>query len=350
MQKAYLFAFIAIICVVLYLVSTTSIGTPQISLPSGRTAPAERVISLCKPLPIIVMGLDASDRRLVGVHPGAKVGMQSNVLNHYFPNFQNLPDKVCTQGFAPNMEEIIRLKPDMILMWSRFSEAIAQMQGFGYNVTGLRYDGSEQNDRDLVNILAKVIGREAKANSIMQWRDSALQQMKLVSDRISPENRPKVLYFYNYETLNVGGEKCYENVCINLAGGRNLGVGLGVGRSVNLEQILEWDPDIILVGGWLNHTNPVNIYQNPMLADLSAVRNRRVFKVPIWASNESVLPWKWMAEMIQPALFDYNLREEIHTSYSWQYKIDLTESDIDEVLFYQANAASQGYTHFKSPQ
>ena len=350
MKKAFLFAFITLICGVLYLVSTTSIDTQQISVSYGHAAPAERVISLCKPLPIIVMGLDASDRRLVGVHPGAKVGMQSNVLNHYFPNFQNLPDKVCTQGFAPNMEEIIRLKPDMILMWSRFSEAIAQMQGFGFNVTGLKYDGSEQNDRDLVNIVAKVIGREARADSIMVARDSTLQQIRAVSDRIPPENRPKVLYFYNYETLNVGGEKCYESFCIDLAGGRNLGVGLGVGRSVNLEQILEWNPDIILVSGWLNNTNPVNIYQNPMLADLSAVRNRRVYKVPIWASNEAVLSWKWMAEMIQPALFDYNLREEIHTSYSWQYKIELTESDIDEVLFYQANAASQFYTQFKSTQ
>ncbi|MFN0176536.1 MAG: ABC transporter substrate-binding protein [Saprospiraceae bacterium] len=350
MKKAYLFIFMAIICGVIYLVSTTSIDTPQLSMPSGHTAPAERVISLCKPIPIIVLGLDGSDRRLVGVHPGAKVGMQSNVLNHYFPNFQHLPDNVCTQGFAPNMEEILRLKPDMVLTWSRFSEAIAQMQGFGLNVMGLHYDGSDQNDRDIVNIVAKVIGREAKADSIMKERDTLVRQIKAISDPIPTENRPKVLYFYNYQTLNVGGEKCYENFCINLAGGRNLGVGLGVGRSVNLEQILEWDPDIVLVGGWLNNTNPENIYQNPMLADLNAVRNRRVYKVPIWASNESALSWKWMAEIIQPNLFKFDLREEIHKSYAWQYKIDLSESDIDEVLFYETNAASRLYTNFKNIQ
>ncbi len=348
MNRLYLFAFIAIICSVIYLVSKTSISTPQTDMPDRHSGPVERIISLCKhPIPIIVIGLDASDRRLVGINPAAKISMQSNILNHYFPGFQNLSDKVCTQGFVPNIEEIMGLKPDMILTWSRFPEAIAQMQGFGFNVVGINYDGSDQNDRDMVNIIAKAIGRETMADSIMQLRDSTLQQIKAIGGPVPNENKPKVIFFYNYETLNVGGERCYEHFSINVGGARNLGAGLGVGRSVNLEQIMEWNPDIILLGGWLKNTNPTDIYRNPILADLSAVRNRRVFKVPLWGSNESVLIWKWMAEVIQPALFDFNLRAEIQKSYSWQYKINLTEEDIDQVLFYHENSVSPSYTNFK---
>ncbi|MBC7777799.1 MAG: ABC transporter substrate-binding protein [Phycisphaerae bacterium] len=349
MKKFFLFTFIAIICGVIYLVNTTSKNTPQVAAPSGHIGHVERIISLCKhPIPIIIMGLDASDRRLVGIHPVAKLSMQSNVLYKYFTGLQKISDKICSKSFSPNIEELIRLKPDMILNWSRYAEAIAQMQGFGFNVVGINYDGSDQNDRDMIHIVAQAMGREAMADSIMQLRDSTLRQIRTVSDNILSEKRPKVIFFYNYETLCVGGEKCYENFCINLAGGRNMGAGLGIDRCVNLEQILEWDPDIILFGGWLNTTDPEDIYQNPILADLSAVRNRRVFKAPIWASNESILIWKWMAELIQPDLFDYNMREEIRTSYSWQYKINLTESDIDQVLFYQANAASPFYTKFNS--
>ncbi len=351
MKNLYLFLFIAAILGVMYLVGTTSINTPQIGMPSGHSGPVERIVSLCKhPVPIIVLGLDASERRLVGVNPATKLSMQSNVLNKYFPDFQNLSDKVCSKAFSPNIEELIRLKPDIILTWSRFREGIAQMQGFGFNVVGINYDGSDQNDRDMVNMVAKAMGRETMADSLMQWRDSTLKQIRGISDPIPAEKRPKVIFFYNYETLCVGGEKCYENFCINLAGGRNMGAGLGIDRCVNLEQILEWDPDIILFGGWLNNTTPEDIYQNPILADLSAVRNRRVFKTPIWASNESVLIWKWMAAVIQPDFFDYNLREEIHKSYSWQYKINLTEDDINEVLFYQENAASQFFTKFNSKE
>ncbi len=348
MKKAYIFLIVLFICGVLYLVSTTSINTPQINTPDRQRGPVERIISLCKhPIPVIVLGLDASDRRLVGINPGAKMGLQSNILSRYFPGLQKISYKVCTNGFAPNIEEMTKLHPDMVLTWSRFPEAIAQMQGFGFNVVGINYDGSDQNDRDMVYLVARAIGREAKADSIMQIRDSTLRQMKAVSDPLLPQDKPKVIFLYNYETLCVGGERCYENFCINLAGGRNMGAGLGVDRCVNMEQILEWDPDIILIGGWLNNTNPANIYQNPMLADLSAVRNRRVYKAPIWSSNESVLIWKWMAEVIQPALFDAELRKDIADSYAWLYNINLTEDDIDQVLFYPANAGSQAYPNLK---
>lgn len=352
MKKFYLLIFIGIICCVIYFAGATKTGSPDLAKTEAsrplHTGGVNRIITLSKhPIPFIIIGLDASERRLVGVNPD-KSGMQSNILSNYFPGFLNLPDKVCSKAFAPNIEEIIKLKPDLILNWSRFTEANAQMQSFGFNVIGVNYDGSDQNDRDMVNIVAKAIGREKKADSIMQWRDSTQLQIKAVSDNIPREKRPKVIFLYNYETLRVGGEKCYENFCINLAGGRNMGAGLGIDRSVNVEQILQWDPDIILFGGWIKNLDPEDIYQNPILADVSAVKNHRVIKMPHWASNESVLTWKWMAELTQPELFDYNLREDIRASYSWQYKINLTEDDIDRVLFCQENAGSPLYTKFKS--
>lgn len=127
-----------------------------------------------------------------------------------------------------------------------------------------------------------------------------------------------------------------------------MGAGLGIDRCVNLEQILEWDPDVILLGGWMRTTSPGDIYQNPMLANLSAVRNRRVFKTPIWASNESVLLWEWVAEILHPDLYHFNLREDIQAIYAWQYRVSLTESDLDQVLFYPENMASSWYENFKN--
>ncbi len=353
MKKFYLLIFIAVICCVIYYTSATKADPPDISTTNKQgavhTGGVNRIISLCKhPIPMIVLGLDASERRFVGLNPIFKANMQSTVLNSYFPGIQKVSGKVCVNGFSPNMEEIIKLNPDLILNWDRFPEAIAQMESFGYNVTGINYDGSDQNDREMIHIVAKAIGREKMADSIMQWRDSTQQQIKAISDNISYSNKPKVIFLYNYETLRVGGEKCYENFCIDLVGGRNMGAGLGIDRSVNIEQILEWDPDIILFGGWIKNINPEDIYQNPILAEVSAVRNKRVIKMPNWASNESVLIWKWLAKIIHPGLFDYDLRENIRASYAWQYKIKLTEEDTDKLLHCQANTASPLYNNFKS--
>ncbi len=352
MKKIFLLIFIAVLCCIIYYTGSTKTDSPGIAMTgthdSLHSDSVKSIISLCKhPIPVIILGLDGSEKRLVGLHPDFKIGMQSNLLNSYFPGIQKISGNVCAKAFAPNMEEIIKLKPDLILNWNRYPEAIAQMESFGYNVMGLTYDGSDQNDREMVGIVAKAIGRETMADSIIQLRDSSLKQIKMISNSIPYKDKPKVIFLYNYETLRVGGEKCYENFCIGLAGGRNMGAGLGIDRSVNIEQILEWDPDIILFGGWINNLDPEDIYQNPILANVSAVRNKRVLKMPHWASNESVLTWKWLAEIIQPDFFDYDIRENIRASYLWLYKIKLTEEDIDKVLFRAENEASPLYKDLK---
>jgi iron complex transport system substrate-binding protein len=354
MLRFYLLIFIVAICFIIYFVgSFTTNKVTELNLELPKYSPKKdgigRIISISKhPIPFIVLGLDGNEKRLVGINPDSKTGMQSNILNRYFPDFQNISDKVSSRAFVPNIEEILKLKPDLILNWKRFTEANAQMQGFGFKVIGINYDGSDENDREMINIVAKAIGKEQKADNILNLRNIISQKMKLISQKIPPQKRPKVIFFYNYETLRVGGEKCYENYCINLAGGQNMAAGLGVDKSVNIEQILEWDPDIILFGGWLQNLQPDIIYKSSILANVSAIRNRRVYKMPHWASNETVLIWEWLAEIIQPKLFDFNIRKNIRELYALQYKINLTEKDIDEVLFCKTNAGSVLYKNFNS--
>ncbi|MES2797147.1 MAG: ABC transporter substrate-binding protein [Bacteroidota bacterium] len=353
MNRSHLLIFIVLICFVIYFVGSSTSNSSQLnhqpSKYSNKKDSISRIISISKhPIPFIVLGLDANEKRLIGINPDSKIGMKSNILNQYFPGFQSISDKVSTKAFVPNIEEIIRLKPDLILNWKRFSEANAQMQSFGFKVIGINYDGTDENDREMINTVATAIGKEKKANSIMQKREIIKQKMKLISDNIPQQKRPKVIFFYNYETLRVGGEKCYENYCINLAGGRNMAAGLGVDKSVNIEQILEWNPDIILFGGWLQSLKPETIYQNPILAEVSAVRNHRVFKMPHWASNETELIWEWLAEIIQPKLFQFNIRENICELYTSQYKINLTDADIDELLFSNLNNGSAFYKNLNS--
>ena len=91
MKKIFLLIFIAVICSVIYFIrpgqtSVAGISVQDTLRPTGNVS---RVISLCKhPIPFILLGLDASEKRLVGINPDAKISMQSNVLNKYFPDFQ----------------------------------------------------------------------------------------------------------------------------------------------------------------------------------------------------------------------------------------------------------------------
>ena len=351
MKQLYVVFYVLLGCCAVYMICASVIQAPKMHIASApvdtKYVPVNRIVSLCKPVPMIVMGLDAGDGRLVGVNPETKLSMQNNILNKYFPAFQQLSGAVCNNAFEPNIEELIRLKPDLVLQWKRFAEKILEMQNFGFNVVGMEHDGSERAERDMVRILAGAIGRAPRADSILQMREAAMKKIKEITDPIPKDKRPRVIFVYNFEQMRIGGEKSYEHFCIELAGGRNMGVGLGVDRSVNIEQILVWDPEIIFIGGWRTNVTPDDLYNSPILKEVSAIRNRRVIKMPVWASNESVLTWGWMADILHPDLFYFDMRDEIRTSYAWQYHINLSEADIDKVLFNEQNAGSPLYDRFK---
>ena len=84
---------------------------------------------------------------------------------------------------------------------------------------------------------------------------------------------------------------------------------------------------------------------------ISAVKNRRVYKVPAglyrWAppnSFEKPLYMKWTAAIVQPKLFsDIDIRKEIRDFYASYYKYNLTEEQIDTILGLMAGASTPAW-------
>lgn len=335
----------------IYLVGIFGIGSenerPESTTPKSEIV--ERIVSLCKhPIPFIILGLDASDHRLVGINPATKRTMETKVLKNYFPEFKLISDKICNNSFAPNIEEIVRLNPDVVFTWSSLTSTTEKLKNFNLNVVDILYDGSELNDRVMINDLAKAIGQTAKADRLIVQRDIIKNEIEAISSNIPPAEKLKVIFFYNYDHFNVGGELCYENFCMQLVGGINMGQGLGLGRNVNIEQILEWNPDVILYGGWQDKVYPEEILQNPLFSDVTAVKKERVYKMPHWESTISPLIWLWMSEVFYPERYSFDLRTEIKTAYKNVYNISISENEVDQVLFMEENKNSHGYTQFES--
>ena len=75
---------------------------------------------------------------------------------------------------------------------------------------------------------------------------------------------------------------------------------------VNMERVLAWNPDIILISGW-GHAKD-GFKNNPNWRSVQAARNRQVYMIPQgifdWdlASGESVLLAIYMAKRYQPLL------------------------------------------------
>ena len=163
------------------------------------------------------------------------------------------------------------------------------------------------------------------------------------------------LYFMNYlSKLRVAGGPSYNNFYINLAGGKNVAKDLGMFTDVGIEQIIAWDPEVILLNGFEPKLTPKQVYDNKLLADVTAVKNRRVYQLPLggyrWdpPSHESPLTWLWLSMVLHPEKFDWNLHDRIDRNYRQIYGQGVTADDVGNILRFNVNADAAHYGIFRN--
>lgn len=107
------------------------------------------------------------------------------------------------------------------------------------------------------------------------------------------------------------------------------------GQPVTPEQLLEWDPDFILLPGGAAYTEE-DILADERLAGLYAVRNNRILTLPEAleaADSYSMLVGmqvQWLAMQLHPEFFEKQaVCEEILDFYQKRYGISLTMEDLE---------------------
>ncbi len=105
--------------------------------------------------------------------------------------------------------------------------------------------------------------------------------------------------------------------------------------TVTMEDVIAWDPDIILLG---RTTNTEMITNNDAWAGITAVKNDEIYVGPngvfYWdSSSERVLNILWLAKVLHPDLFqDLDLEAEVREYYSTFYGYDLTDEQARDLL------------------
>ena len=142
---------------------------------------------------------------------------------------------------------------------------------------------------------------------------------------------PGIIYFNRFSGgLKVAGHGSYNDFYIKLVGGHNPATGpqglKGKGMvGVDVEQVLAWDPEVILLGNF-DEAMPGDLYGNPVWQSVSAVRSRRVYKVPLggyrWdpPGQESQLMWRWLSDISFPSGNRSALRDETSDYFDFLYR------------------------------
>lgn len=317
--------------------------------------PAERIVTIPIPAAAMVIAIDGGTERLAGMHPLSRSALMDGILGEFFPAAQEIPADFVGDGFAPNVEEVLQLDPDLVIQWgTRGNDIVLPLTDAGLNVLTLAY-GTEELTREWIDIIGSVTQNEGKSDRLIGWRDEVMQTVQDDLSGVSDEDRPRVVYFLRFlSNLRVAGEGTYNDFYIDLAGGQNPADGASGWLNVDPEQIIAWDPEVILLNGFESDLSPQDVYDNPLFSGVSAVRDGRVYQVPLggyrWdpPSQESPLMWMWLAEVLQPEQVDYPLRDAIAEAYGWIYGQTPSAAQIDAVLRLEANGDAAGYGVFSA--
>lgn len=340
------------------LVETNTAGDEHLSVTDqfGRTVtfdgPVERIATTVIPLPAMLCGVDQSLEKLVAVNTSAQALAQKGFLATMFPAIMDLPHAANGTDFVPNIETIVAEKPDVTIQWGHYGqEIIAPIEQAGLDLLLLNY-GDQQLLEEWVSLLSTLVGKPERGEQILSTMH---QDQQRVEDIVAKSGKkPRAINIYNYDDLQVSGTGSYMDWWLNLCGATNPAAAAATGASamISREEILTWDPEVIFLGNFSTAT-PETMYNDPFWADMSAVRNKRVYRLPnggfSWdpPSNESNLSWLWVASLLHPEVTDIDLRSDMRDYFSYLYNHTLTDDEIDQILFMEANQISANYDVFR---
>ena len=310
----------------------------------------QRVVTLPIPLASMLMAIDGGPQRLAGMHPGSRADFDYGLLGHIYPQARQTPDDMVGEGFVPNVEALASGEADLVVQWGDRSESIVKpISALGIPVITVRY-GDSMLAAGWLRLLGSALGKAERGDALASWFEQRMAQIARRGAAIPLAERPRALYLYRAQAgLQVSGKGSSMDGDIVRAGGVNVAADVPGFATVNAEQLLAWDPEVILLNNFEPELNPDVIYQDPRLASLSAVRNKRVYQYPHggfrWdpPSQETPLAVDWLFSVLHPAKAEPGLRQRVQDTYQRLYQYSLSDEELDQLLKLKTNGASADY-------
>ncbi len=289
---------------------------------------------------------------IVGYAGSLKKVIENTVLSEIAPEL--LDASVTTQGQSDlNVEEIIKLKPDVILYNAQNKKHYEALSSTGIPLVGFPTIGAKtpadpiNRNREWFELLAQIFPSENLNANMLDKIDEMSNEIAAKIDKIPQENRPRALILWKLAdaTPIVAGKGTFGDFWLKRIGVENVAADTKGYAKVNFEDIYQWDPDIIYLDGpGLLDLTPQQVFDNSVdgvdFSPLTAVSNKKVYntKLGMWnwltPNPDAGLVYGWLAQCAYPEEFkDFDLEAKIKDFYKEFYKYELSDDQIKDMLY-----------------
>lgn len=273
----------------------------------------------------VVRGLKR-DKLLTEIYP--------SILNAAVPNAHE----------SLNIEEIARVKPDIVFVKDNIAKKITEtgsLSKIGIPFAVVAYNGMEQQ-MEAITLIGKIIGREKEAAEYNKYYHRCIEKVKKIVSEIPARKRIRV-YHSILEPLKTDGYGSISSEWMDIAGVINVSTAekdsiIEIDRFVNIEQVILWNPDVIIT-----HEDGARekIIQNPQWSSINAVKMKKIYKMPNGISRwghpgsiETPLAILWTVKTIYPEYSSsIDIEKETLFFYKKFFNYSLSNTKLNKILY-----------------
>jgi iron complex transport system substrate-binding protein len=242
------------------------------------------------------------------------------------------------RGSTVSLESLVQLKPDLVLDVGSIDATRTSMAERVRSQTGLPYellDGRLADSGALLRRAGGLLHLPERAEQLARVAD------RLVASLASGRARRSTTRIYlarGIDGLETGLGGSINVEVVEFVGAQNVAAAAGTGSltRVSLEQVLAWDPDVILTQ---EPAFAETALTDPAWRKTRAARERRVWLAPAlpfgWLDGppgvNRLIGALWLARRLDGTPVA-TIRDEVHAFYDTFYGVQLSAADLDRLL------------------
>lgn len=259
---------------------------------------------------------------------------------HDLPNFG--------MGDSINYEAVIAADPTIAVNVGTINDKMISdcdklSKSLGVPVVAV--DGDLSASAEAYRFMGELLGEEEQAEKLASYAEKTFADIEKME---VPEDKRVRIYYGNgehsLETAPAGSAHGQIIDMVNAVNVADLEMGEGSRVQISAEQLLAWDPDVIVVNGepkadMSGASAAETILANPDYASLKAVQNQQVYGTPnapfSWMDRpmgpNRIVGIRWLSGLIYPEYLNYNVDEEVKEFFDLFYHVQLTDEKLENI-------------------
>lgn len=243
-----------------------------------------------------------------------------------------------------NMEALIAEAPDVIIDIGEAKKTVKEdMDALQeqLNIPVIFVEATLPTMADAYEMLGDITGEKEQAGKLADYCRAEIGKADQNAAAIADADRKSVYFGLGEDGLHTNAKGSIHADVIDRIGAVNAAdveaVSSGGGSEVSFEQVLLWNPDLIIVDSQKLYDT---LTADPMWQELDAVKNGKIFKIPtapysFMSSPPSVnrmIGIEWLGSLVYPEIYTSYIREEVKNFYQLFYHIDVTDEKLEAIL------------------